>query len=116
MLRKTNKSLTGKSGRIQIRISADLKNSLETVCARRLESISEAVTHAIKSYIWFGMSQHPKPKIYKLTEDKKDERLEIRIHPKLRAALLDFCGNHNIETISQAVIIAIIQYLKHIKK
>jgi hypothetical protein len=115
MPEKTNKSLTGKSGRIEIRISADLKNSLETVCARRLESISEAVTHAIKNFIGFGMSQHPKPKIYKLTEDKKDERLEIRIHPKLRASLLDFCGKYNIETISQAVIMAITQYLKQVK-
>jgi metal-responsive CopG/Arc/MetJ family transcriptional regulator len=112
MLRKTNKSLTGKSGRIQIRISADLKNSLETVCARRLESISEAVTRAIKNFIGFGMPRSHKNKISKLTDSKKDERLEIRIHPLLRKALMEFCKDNNIDTVSQAVIRAIKLYIK----
>ena len=95
---------------IDIRISPDLKEALDTYCEENLEKASEAVTSAIKSYIGFGKTE--KTEIGELP--KKDEgktlRLNIRVHVRLKDALNEFCLKNNAK-ITDVVTHAIKLYI-----
>jgi hypothetical protein len=55
------------------------------------------------------------PKKNRKTENIKSERLEIRIHPRLKQALDDYCAKH-LEKLTEAVTNAIKKYVGFEKK
>jgi hypothetical protein len=102
----------GKTERIEIRISEELKSSLENFCELNFQTTAEAVTNAIKQFTKFGELNLPKRKILSLPPmGKKSERLEIRIHPRLGSHLAVFCKKNDVEQISMVITASIIAYI-----
>lgn len=103
---------SGKTKTIDMRISNALKKALESFCRKNLQTSSEAVTHAIKQFIGFGQINPPKRKVAKINLDKKkNKRLQIRIHPRLKNQFAKFCKSSGIENHSVALTEAIRIYV-----
>jgi len=115
MPRISSKNFQGKDSRIEIRISRDLKQHLEAFSDDHLESVVDTTTQAIKKYIGFRQSKPKKPKTYLIDDQPKTERLEVRIHPRLKDILIKFCQNHNIAKITTAVTSALIEHIGYKK-
>lgn len=111
MPKSAGKPGTGKSQRIEMRISEGLQLALEGYCERNLVTVAEAATQAIKNFIGFN-SETPVRRQITEDSDEKPKRLEIRIHPKLKQSLVEFCKVHDEASISSVVTNAIYKYLK----
>jgi hypothetical protein len=96
---------------IDIRIHPELKRRLDLFCEENLEKISEAVSSAIKELIGFG--KQGDSGMFQ-SEDDRDEgktfRLNIRVHPRLKDALNEFCTRNNIK-YTHAITVAIKKYI-----
>lgn len=116
MSKKPLKKGKGRTERLEIRLSSDLKRALDLYSEQNLESVMETVNQAIKHYVGFGQDN---PKMPPLCDDDlpKTDRLEIRVHPLLRKMILDICNKNDGKDdsksikISKVVISAIIQYI-----
>jgi len=95
---------------INIRIHPELKDALDKYCDEHIEKIAEAVTSAIKHYIGFGKPPIQKPLLKVETADSKPLRLDIRVHPRLKTALQEYCTNRS-ESITDVVSTAIMTYI-----
>ena len=110
MPKSAGKPGTGKSQRIEMRISTGLHEALENYCEHNLVTVAEAATQAIKNFTGFNSLEKISREI---TEDtaEKPKRLEIRIHPKLKEHLREFCQNRKT-SISSVVTNAIYEYIQ----
>ena len=107
---------SGRTKTIDMRISDAQKDALESFCGKNYQTTSEAVTHAIKQFVGFGQLNPPKRKIGKIDQDrKKNGRLQIRIHPRLKNEFYEFCDNSGIENKSIALTEAIRRYIGALK-
>jgi hypothetical protein len=80
---------------IDLRIHPHLKLALDKYCEVHLEKISEAVTNSIKNYIGFGKPAIDKTDIKFEQDEGKSFRLNIRVHPRLKEALEEYCKKNN---------------------
>ena len=117
MPEKSRKDIKGKTERIELRISAELKQALTEYSDRNLQSVMETTNHAIKKFVGFGEREPKKAYISDEGILPKNDRLEIRVHPELKKMLIktkervDFQGNERKATLSAMVISAIMQYI-----
>jgi len=115
--KNTKISSKGKTQRIEIRIDSDLRSYLGAYCEKNLQTSAEVVTLAIKEFIGFGQSKPTKRKIEEIDSgNKKSERLEIRMHLRLKQDLVDFCLANEIENVSLGITEAIKNYIKFERK
>jgi hypothetical protein len=119
MPRKPLKELNSKSERIEVRLSSDLKQALESYSIRNLESIVETTNRAIKAFVGFGEQNASDPVLSNEDDLPKKERLEIRVHPQLKKMILDAKtkisakSNTLKPSISAIILSAIIQYIDY---
>jgi hypothetical protein len=106
----TLKKETIQIAHIDLRIHPHLKLALNKHCEVHLEKISEAVTNSIKNYIGFGKPAIDKSNINFEQDEGKSFRLNIRVHPRLKEALEEYCKKNN-EKYTLAVTNAIKQYI-----
>jgi len=110
MPKSAGKPGTGKSERIEMRISIQLEEALNHYCEQNLVTVAEAATQAIKQFIGFNSSEQTSREIAEEIAEKP-KRLEIRIHPKLKEQLREFC-QRNDASISLVVTNAINLYIR----
>jgi hypothetical protein len=117
MQKRPLKDSKGKTERIEVRLSTELREALSEYSSRNLETIMETTNRAIKAYVGFGEQKPLKPVITNEGDLPKKDRLEIRLHPQLKKMLLDAKNRIGIDAegnppkISAMVISAIIQYI-----
>jgi len=115
-LQKDNK---GKTERIEIRLSTDLKQALSNYSDNNLETVMETTNRAIKQFVGFGEENPSKPCLSNEGELPKNDRLEIRVHPELKKMLkntrnkIDVSKTGKSPNISSMVISAIMQYINY---
>jgi diketogulonate reductase-like aldo/keto reductase len=100
---------------INLRIHPQLKQLLDEYCEENLEKISEAISSAIKDYIGFGNFKGQKIENKLESDEGKTYRLNIRVHPRLKKALVEYCKKNN-ENFTEAVTNAIKLYIGYHKK
>lgn len=119
MPEKSRKNYKGKTERLEIRISSNLKEALTNYSDQNLESVMETTNRAIKKFVSFGVANPPIPVLSDDRSFPKDNRLEIRVHPELKNLLFDTQNKIELKnpdikiTISTLVISAIIQYIDY---
>lgn len=117
MLGKVKNDSRSKTERIEVRLSADLKQAIEEYSERNLESIMETTNRAIKAFVGFGQDKPGIPDITEEDDLPKKGRLEIRLHTQLKKMILDLqkkikvTKNPKQLSISTIVLSAIMQYI-----
>jgi hypothetical protein len=81
-------------GHIDIRMHPDLKVALDNYCEAHLEKVTESIASAIKNYIGFGKAAVSTAGTPLGTDEGKTFRLSIRVHPRLKDALAEYCKRH----------------------